>query len=187
MHAYLVHCIQLGILTSDPVTTHHITATHLSYVVKAYAIESHLPFEADADLLEAFKLERLYITAEGWEWLFTFFQTKAFHYLQLHFKSVFNLMKAEDVSDRNAIGYGAFLGRKRVFNKSGTGQRACVTHQKGNFKKRYEYDTLREAREAIFMLSRFYPISDFKLYRYAKTHNGYYPREVPIFKKGTPL
>jgi hypothetical protein len=181
-------CKDLGYLTQAPLYSHPITPVHLSYVLKAYATESHLPFEATEDVMDALASERLYLTPEGWAWLFNFFQSKSYTYLRTYFISIYNLSTSEsDVADPMFSGYRAYFGGKPTFNKKGSGQRAFVIQQKGKFKKRYEYTTLHEAREAILMLSRFYPISDFKLYRYAKVREAYYPREVPIYKKGVPL
>lgn len=99
------------------------------------------------------------------------------------FKFVFSQATEEDIDNVKYQGYNNFRGIIGDKPKAGTKQSAILMHKD----KEYSFTTLREARKEVLMLSRFYPIDEFKLYRIRKnTKNGkvyYYKEEVELILK----
>lgn len=101
------------------------------------------------------------------------------------FKFVFSNATEEDIDKVTYQGYNNFRGITGDKPKAGTKQKAVLVHKD----KEYTFETLREARKEVLMLSRFYPIDEFTLYRVRKlTKKGkptYYREKVKIILEPT--
>ena len=166
---YVEKCIKVGILTKDSIRKYPLRNANLAVVLKSFATQVNVPYtisKAGYDVLDDY---RLYLTAGGLDWLLDFFGAHSLAYLRSIYTFVFANAAKYDVINPNYQGYNNFLGITGDRPKAGTKQAAILMHGK----KRYNFDTLREARKEVLLLSRFYPIDEFILYRIRKlTKNG---------------
>jgi len=165
---YITRCVTAGVLTKEKIRKYPLRSANLAIVLKAYAVVTYSPYTLsnDYDLLEDHKL---YLTDDGLVWLIEVFKTHSLTYLKSTFRFVFSNANFKDISDINYIGYNNFRGITGDKLKAGSKQPAVIVHKN----KEYKFDTLHEARKEILMMSRFYPIDEFTLYRIRKnTKNG---------------
>jgi hypothetical protein len=153
-------------------------------VLKAYAVETHVPYTISNDY-NVLEDHELYLTDGGLDWLLSVFTKHSLAFLRSTFQFVFSQATEDDIDNIKYTGYNNFRGITGNKPKAGTKQRAVLVHKR----KEYLFDTLREARHEVLLLSRFYPIDEFTLYRIRKNTKKdktyYYRDKVPILLKET--
>ena len=187
---YVTKCLELGILTDEKIRAYPLRSANLAVVLKAYAITMRMPYTINNRHLELLDDYDLYLTDGGLEWLFSIFKQFSLQYLRSAFQFVFSYAREDDIGDPKYMGYNNFRGIIGDKPKAGTKQKAVLVRsygKNGKIKKEFPFDTLREARQGVIDLTRFYPIDEFKLYRIRRQHkNGkdyYYRSEVPLLLK----
>lgn len=166
--AYINKCKELGILTDEPIRKFPLRSANLAIVLKAYAITAHLPYGIDNRSFHILDDYKLYLTDDGLEWLIQTFKQFSFPYLRSTFQFVFSGATKDDIDNVNYFGYGNFRGITGEKPKAGTKQKAILVRsygKNGKIKKEFPFDTIREARQAVLELTRFYPMEQFKLFR----------------------
>lgn len=183
--AYILRCKELGILTDEAIRKYPLRAANLAVVLKAYAHSTYQHYTIDTQDLTALEGHNLYLTADGFEWLVGVFNSHSLPFLRSAFGFVFSNATEADLLDPNTYqGYGNFRGEIGDRPKTGTVQKAVLVRKVGRTYRETYFDTLKEAREAIFDFAKYLPMKDFKLYRIRKyTRNGnvtYGRAEVPL-------
>lgn len=166
-YSYIKKCIKLGILTNESPRKYPLRNANLAMVLKLYATSSRQPYTI-TNAYEVLDHYTYYLTEGGFDWLLYTFNKHSLEFLRSNFSVIFTAAKKEDVLDPQYQGYANFRGDKGDRPKAGTKQKAILIHQRGHVKKEYKFDTLKEARETVLDLSRFYPIDQFELYRIRK-------------------
>lgn len=184
---YIDKCKSLGILTEEPIRKYPLRSANLAMVLKAYSVEAYLPYDIDArnyDILD----DKLYLTDAGLKWLYSVFEKHSLAYLKRVFQFVFSKATPASLNQLDAYeGMSNFKGITGDKPKAGSKQKAILirAHGKnGAIKDVYNFNTLHEARQEVLMLTRFYPLEEFTLYRIRKqTKKGkvyHYKEEVPL-------
>jgi hypothetical protein len=174
---YITRCIDIGILTKKKIHEYPLRNANLAMVLKAYAVSTHKPYTVDKNF-EVLDDHKLYLTDGGFEWLLATFSMHSLQYLRSTFHFVFSNATEDDIDNPKYMGYNNFRGITGDRPKAGTKQKAVLVHTQGKLVKEYRFDTLREARKELLMLSRFYPIDEFTLYRIRKNKGSTYRSEV---------
>jgi len=187
---YIEKCKEIGILTEDKIRKYPLRDANLVFVLKAFAIDTNRPFTIHSTNFDIVTDHELYLTDGGLAWLFDFFGTHSYQYLKSVFSFVFTQASEKDITDfENYQGYSNFKGLTGVRPKAGTKQRAVLVHTFGPVNNKqtveYKFNNLNDARTEVLMLTRYYPIEEFTLYRIRKlTKRGkvyYYRNEIPLF------
>jgi len=152
-------------------------------VLKLYATSSRQPYTI-TNAYEVLDRYTYYLTEGGFDWLLYTFDKHSLAFLRSNFHGIFVRATKEDILDPQYQGYANFRGDKGDRPKAGTKQKAILIHQRGRAEKEYKFDTLKEARETVNELARFYPLEEFTLYRIRKlTKKGkatYYKEKVRL-------
>jgi hypothetical protein len=177
--------MQIGILTDKPIRKYPLRAANLAMVLKAYAVASRLPYTVDNHNFDELSEYRLYLTEGGLEWLYNLFKQYSLAYLRSTFQFIFSAATEADVQNpEQYAGYNNFRGTIGDMPKAGTKQKAILVRRVGRVDRKYEFNSILEAREEFFNLSRYFPADQFKLYRIRKnTKRGkvyYYEQEIPL-------
>lgn len=139
-------------------------------VLKAYALESRLPYSIDNknyDILD----EKLYLTDEGIEWLYSIFRKHSFGYLRRVFQFVFSKATPASLKQLETYeGLNNFRGTTGERPKAGSKQKAILIRRHGRVEQVFNFDTIHEARQEVLMLTRFYSPDELTLYR-VRTQN----------------
>lgn len=186
---YIERCKEIGILTDEPIRKYPLRASNLAMLIKLYAVETHNPYDIDNQRYDILKDYKMYVTDSGLLWVYEAFNRHSLAYLKRVFQYLFVNVKSTDELKmlQRLPSLGNFRGETGERPEAGTKQAAVLirSHGKnGKIKQTFNYPTLKEAREAVLDLSRFYKLDEFKLYRIRKlTKQGketFYKEEVPI-------
>jgi hypothetical protein len=186
---YIERCVEIGILTKEPIRKYPLRASNLAMLLKAYAISTNKPYTIDNQRYHLLQDYKVYVTDEGLLWLYDLFSGHSLNFLKRTFQYLFiNVKNIEEVSYCHLMpSLANFRGEVGEQPKAGSKQAAILVRSFGKnnkVKKEFHYPELRLARQAVLELTRFYPVDEFKLYRIRKlTKKGkvtYYREEVPI-------
>lgn len=184
--AYVAKCKELGILTDDSIRKYPLRAANLAMVLKAYATDTNQPYTLNNQRYsEVFSDFALYLTEGGLEWLFDFFTRHSLSFLKSTFQFLFtNATQFEVDHPETYAGFNNLRGTVGDRPKAGTKQGAILVRTCGNLKKTYTFDSILEAREEFFNISRYYPVEEFTLYRVRKLlkkgKTTYYKEQIPL-------
>lgn len=181
-HAYVLKCVELGILTEQSPRKYPLRPASLALVLKAYAVSMHLPYTLNNQKYDLLDDYTYYLTEGGYEWLISVFQSCSLPYLRSTFHYLFNSATQADIDNPESYqAFNNFRGTVGERPKAGTKQKAVLVHTTGNKVREYKFDNIREARHEVLMLLRYYPIEEFKLYRMHLDRNGkYYKDAIPL-------
>lgn len=180
---YLINkCLTTGILTDQPIRKYCLYPANLAVVLKAYALEACLPYDMDYTDLDEHKL---YLTDDGLAWLYSVFRNYSLQFLRRAFQFVFTKATEEDLDKLEQYeGCKNFRGETGPKVKVGMKRGALLIRKVGRVERKYEYDTLAEARQAVLDLTRFFPADQFTLYRMKRTvrkgKENFYRQKVPL-------
>jgi hypothetical protein len=186
---YITRCLDIGILTEEPIRKYPLRASNLAMLLKAYAVSTHKPYTIDKQRYYLLQDYKLYMTDEGLLWLYDIFNGHSLNFLKRTFQYLFiNVKDIDEVTTCYAAPWLAnFRGEVGEQPKAGSKQAAVLVRSYGKdhkIKKEFNFPELRLAREAVLDLTRFYPLGEFKLYRIRKlTKQGketFYREEVPL-------
>ena len=189
---YIESCINAGLLTAENIHPYPLRPANLSAVLKAYAIDQNLPYKMDARNYNELEQWRLYLTDRGLSWLITVFKSHNLAYLRSAFQFVFSKATETDLDNLEMYeGLRNFKGEDGVRPKAGTKQAAMLVRR---FSKHgaqvFNFSTIREARQHLLQLSRFYPLDQFTLYRVRAQQRGTridrFKEEIPLLVNRTP-
>lgn len=184
----LDRCLEYGILTEEKIRKYPLRPANLQVVLKALANALYLPYEINVHRTEDIPEGEYYLTEGGFDWLILVFQSKSLEYNRVGYQFVFSKATESDMKDlRNYEGMQNFKGVRGIKPKAGSKQSAVLVRRfgpRGALKKEFPFDTLHEARDAIFELLKYYPAEEFTLYRIRKqTKKG----KVYYFRDKLPL
>lgn len=186
--AYITKCKSIGILTEDAIRKYPLRSANLALVLKAYAVDTNKPYTIDVTQFDLLNDYTLYLTEGGLEWLYDFFARHSLAYLKSAFQFLFlNATEADVLNPEGYAAFNNFRGTVGLKPKAGTKQRALLVRaygKNGILKEKREFDTIVEARDEFFNLSRFFPADSFTLYRLrTQIKNG----KTTSFKEKIPL
>lgn len=163
--AYIAKCVDLGILTSVSSRKYPLRPMSLATVLKAYALSLSLPYYLNPMALDMISHHQYYLTDGGLEWLYQVLQSYSLAFLRSSFAVIFQNATEEDLQHLDTYPHLANCrGTTGIRPKAGTKQGAILKHNR----RSYHFDNIRAAREELLRLSRFYPISEFRLFRITK-------------------
>ena len=173
----LLHrCKDEGILTEEKIRKFPLTLSNLHVVLKMYAIEKHEPYTYK---LEKGKATTYYLTDEGLEWFYEFFKNHSFTYCRSLFSQL--LINAEEGFDPYSYSYFSnFRGTDGIHAVAGTKQKALLIRTVKRCERKYYFDTIKEARDALRIYLTLYPIEEFKLYRVREQQGYTFKEEIPL-------
>ena len=181
--AYIHKCKELGILTDSPVRQYPLKPANLAAVLKMYALQAKVPYKI---LLKQFSVladERLYLTELGEAWLFDQWQQYSLEYLRSILPYLFATIPT--LKDLNKVDkFRNFIGLSGEGMSKYKPQRAVLIRTRGIRKEEMHYGSVKEAREALLTLTRFYPLSQYKLY--AINNRTGQRVETPLILRGNP-
>ena len=169
--------IEQGILTTEPIRKYPLILSNLHVVLKIYAIESFQPY--------SYKMEKgvvtpYYLTDKGLEWFYNFFRTHTLEYC----KSLFSLLLVhtkEEFDPETYPYFSNFRGTDGIKCVAGSKQKAMIIRTVGRCQRKYEFDSIKEARDTLRIWLTLYPIEEFKLYRMRVTEKkGTFKEEIPL-------
>ena len=183
---YITCCIERGFLTYEVIRKYPLRPANLAAVLKAYAIDENLPYQLDSSACNELEYYSVYLTDAGLLWLFGVFQAHTLPYLRSMFQFVFTKATEKDLqSIENFEGMRNFKGENGVRPKAGTKQAAILVRRFSKHgKQTFHFSTIREARDELFVLLRFYPLEQFTLYRVRAQQRG---GRIDRFKEEIPL
>jgi len=180
--AYLVKCLEFGILTKEKIRKYPLLQANLAMVLKAYAVKTNRPYDLTSQRYDIMPKD-YYLTEVGLLWLLEIFSECSVEFLKRTFPFVFIKLKDKEHLDLSFSGYANFRGERGEKNPTGVKQKAVLVHKHKRAFKEYHYNNIKEAREALFNLSAIYPISDFTLYRVRKLNKKgketFYREKIP--------
>lgn len=180
----LQQCKDEGILTDNTLRKFPLTLSNLHVVLKMYAVENHIPY--------TYKLEKgiattYYLTDEGLEWFYSFFKNHTFKYCRSLFSQL--LINAEEGFDPFTYPYFSnFRGTDGIRSAAGSKQKALVIRTVKRCQRSFQFDSIKEARDALRIWLTQYPIEEFKLYRVREQKGTTFKEEIPLIieRKPTP-
>jgi hypothetical protein len=176
---YIDQCITIGILTPEQIRKYPLRSGNVAVVLKAYALNSKLPFTLDNNDISIYDSYKLYLTKDGYDWLINEFKKYTLVFLRVTFQHLFvNLKYLKDLENHN--GLNNLKGITGVNYKQGTLNGALLIQKQGVRMQELYFKTLAEARQEVISLTRFYPIENFILYRMSKSKGVYYKQKVPL-------
>lgn len=184
---YVDDCLRLGILTEVKIYKYPLRSANLAVILKAYANETHQPYEIKTSYYYVLSDYSLYLTPSGFEWLLYTFQKHSLEFLRATYGFVFSKAKESDITNVNYIYYNNFRGVTGDRPKAGSKQKAVLVRIIKRAKREFHFNSLREARDAFMNFSRFYPTEEFKLYRIKKDCREEVPLILPPNKRGAHL
>ena len=172
----LQQCKDEGLLTEEKIRKYPLTLSNLHVFLKVYAVENALPY--------TYKLEKgiattYYLTDEGLELFYTFFQTHSFKYCRSLFSQL--LINATENFDPVTYPYFSnFRGTDGIHTEAGTKQKALVIRTVNRCQRKYYFDSIKEARQSLTLWLTMYPIEEFKLYRLRTQKGITFKEEIPL-------
>ena len=165
------------LLTTDPIRKYPLSLSNLHVVLKVYAIESYQPYSYK---LEPGVVTPYYLTDKGLEWFYTFFHCHTLEYCRSLFSHL--LAHAKNLDDVEHYPYFSnFRGTDGIKAVAGTKQKALIIRTVNRCQRKYEFDSIKEARDALRIWLTAYPIEQFKLYRVRVTEKkGTFKEEIPL-------
>ena len=125
------------------------------------------------------KLTSYYLTDLGLQWFLHFFEVHSFTYCRSQFSFLLRSVKEEEFTTDHVV-FNNFKGLSGKKTIPGTKQRALIIRKVKRCERRYEFDSIKEAREQLQLWLSYFPIEEFTLYR-LRTQNGH------TFKEKIPL
>lgn len=172
----LQQCKNDGILTEDKIRKYPLLLSNLHVVLKIYAVEHFIPYTYK---LESGVITPYYLTDKGLEMFYKFFETHSFTYCRSLFSQL--LIKAEEGFDpRTYSCFSNFRGTDGVISHAGTKQRALIIRTVGRCQRKFEFDTIKEARDTLRIWLTLYPIEQFKIYRLRTQKGTTFKEEIPL-------
>jgi hypothetical protein len=176
---YIDQCITIGILTPEQIRKYPLRPGNIAVVLKAYSLNSKLPFTLDNNDISIYNNYKLYLTKDGYDWLINEFKKYTLVFLRVTFQHLFvNLKYLKDLENHN--GLNNLKGITGINYKQGTLNGALLIQKQGVRMQELYFKTLAEARQEVISLTRFYPIENFILYRMSKSKGVYYKQKVPL-------
>lgn len=173
----LLHkCKQEGLLTEDKIRKYPLTLSNLHVILKMYATENFEPY--------TYKLEKgipttYYLTDEGLEWFYEFFRNHSFKYCRTLFSQLL-IHADEDFVPETYSYFSNFRGTDGIRTAAGTKQKALIIRTVGRCQRKYEFNSIKEARDTLRIWLTLYPIEEFKLYRLRTQKNCTFKEEIPL-------
>ena len=171
---------QLGILTKEKIRKYPLRLSNLQVVLKVYAVQNNIPFTYNVRGMGKTNSE-YYLTDTGLEWLYDFFRSKTPEFCRTLFGPLFARAAEEHMKNIESYPYlNNFRGLIGRNAEAGTKQRAMIIRKVKRCERRYEFDTIKEAREQLRIWLAYYPIEEFKLYRVRTVDGHTYKEEIPL-------
>lgn len=179
--------INEGILTKEKIRKYPLKLTNLQVVLKIYAVETYQPFTFYIRNMKGVSTE-YYLTDKGLQWVYDFFKDKTLDYVRSLFSQLFVRATQDTLQHIDTYPYfNNFRGTMGVYGQRGTKQRALVIRKVGRTERRYEFDTINDARDQLRYWVTLYPIEEFTLYRLRVTEKkGTFKEKIPLFPKRAP-
>lgn len=157
--------LEKGYLTTEKIRKYPLSLGSLHMLEKLHAMSLYQPFKYDPCSI-IHKSSPYYLTDEGLEWAFTFMQSKPLSLLKSLFTGRLTHVTEEDMADLSkAKAFSNFKGLTGVPVRAGSKQKAVLVRRVKRCDREYYFDSLAEARDAVRMLLRKYPIEEFTLYK----------------------
>lgn len=140
-----------------------------------------LPYTLDGDNCKG-EYTDCYMTDDGLNWFYNFLRSKSLPFLRETFPSTFSRLSKDikHVDFETYDGLNNFRGTKGITRKVGTLQRALIERRVKRCVRKYEFDTIAEARRQLMLWLRYYPAEEFTLYR-VRVQRGYTVKEkIPL-------
>lgn len=172
---YLQRCLEEGYLTTDKIYKYSLKPSYLAILLKTYAVDNHLPYDANMYYLKHIKeYDYYYLTEAGFAWALSVYSRYSFEFL----RSTFNFMftKAKDLDealDPNHAIYDNFRGIRGASGRYAKPTPCVLVWDNGKEVKEFPFDSLLEAREYAKTLFGFHSPDEFTLYSIInKKRNG---------------
>ena len=163
---------ELNLITKEKIRKYPLKMTNLRVLLKVYAVETYQPYKFYIYGLQGIASE-YYMTDKGIEWFYKFFKGKTLQYARSLFSNLFTHATQDDIDHPELYkGFSNFRGVKGTCVKAGSKQPALIIRTVGKAERKYEFDSIADAREQLNVWLTLYPIEEFKLYR-IRTKNGY--------------
>ena len=175
-------CKDEGILTEEKIRKYPLTLSNLHVVLKMYAVNNHLPY--------TYKLEKgiattYYLTDKGLEMFYDFFNDHTFKYCRTLFSQI--LIHAEEGFDPVTFPhFSNFRGTDGIHGVAGSKQKALVIRTVKRCQRKFPFDNIKEARDALRIWLTQYPIEEFKLYRIREQKGTTFKEEIPLIVERKP-
>jgi len=173
---------QLGILTKDTIRRYPLRYTNLQAVMKMYAVNTNQPFTMSIYGKKGVSTE-YYLTDYGLEYVYDFFKGKDLTYAKALFNYLFTHSKEDTLDHLDTYSFfDNFRGTRGTKSRRGSKQPALIIRTVGRAEKRYEFNSIAEARDQLRLWVALYPIEQFTLYRIKTDKKGYkYKERIKLF------
>lgn len=150
-------------------------------ICKCYAMFFNIPYLFDITDVGG-QFTDCYMTDYGLNWFYNFLRSKDIPYLKTIFPHLFIRIPADTthLDYATCSVFNNFRGVTGVKRRAGTLQRAMVERRVKRCTRKYEFDSIAEARQQLMLWLRYYPAEEFTLYR-VREQKGYTIREqIPL-------
>ena len=169
-----------GVLTKDPIRKYPLSLANLQVILKIYAVNNRQPFTYSISKTKG-QFTEYYLTDEGLEYFYEFFNSHSLAYCRSTFSNFFTQYKEDVMPDpRTYHMFNNFRGVSGKKQEAGTKQRALIVRKVKRCERKYEFDSIKQARQQLNLWLTLYPIEEFTLYR-VREQKGYTVREkIPL-------
>jgi len=132
------------------------------------------------------KFTEYYLTEKGLNIFYEFFKTHSFNYCRSLFSNL--LVRATPDHLKNPSTYPYFNNFRGTSGKKrdpGTKQRALIIRKVKRCERRYEFDSIKEARQHLTIWLTMYPIEEFTLYRIRTQKGTTFKEKIPLIVEQT--
>ena len=154
---------------------------NLRVICKCYAMFFNIPYLFDANDVGG-QFTDCYMTDYGLNWFYNFLRSKTIPFLKSVLPHLFSRIPADTthLDYETCSVFNNFRGTVGVKRRAGTLQRAMVERRVKRCTRKYEFDSIAEARKQLMLWLRYYPADEFTLYR-VREQRGYTVREqIPL-------
>lgn len=182
--------VSLNILTKEKIRKYPLKETNLRVVLKIYAIKTYQPYEYCIRKLKGLNnvASEYYLTDEGLQWVYDFFKDKELTYVRSIFSNLFVRATQDTLKHIDTYPYfNNFRGTMGATTPPGSKQKALVIHTVNRTERKYNFDSIIEARDFLRIMFTKYPMEDFKLYRIRVTEKkGTFKEQIKLLPERAP-
>lgn len=132
------------------------------------------------------KFTEYYLTDTGLEMVYDFFRTHTFTYCRSIFSNLCVRATEETLKHPETYAYlNNFRGVSGKKREPGTKQRALIIRKVKRCERRYEFDSIKEARQHLTIWLTMYPIEEFTLYRIRTQKGTTFKEKIPLVTEQT--
>lgn len=154
-------------------------------MLKIYAINNYIPFDYNIVGMSG-KFTDYYLTEQGLTMFYDFFKSHSFAYCRSMFSNLFVRATAETLQHPEDYAYfNNFRGVSGKKVERGTKQRAMIIRKVNRCERKYEFDSIKEARQTLTIWLTMYPIEEFTLYRIRTQKGTTFKEKIPLIVEHT--